>query len=527
MSGSGRASRILDVGVARLPMVAAVSFGVALLYAVIVVGYLLTVSPETLVAFVPDDTFYYLTVARHRVLHGIWSFDGLAPATGFHPLHGQVLALAVAMGLGEEGLVRFAVGGMAVLALGVASLVGASAYRRGDVMALLLLALFVTSRNVLINLGSGMEWAWVIAISVALVAVVRSAEGRGVRWVVLAFALGWAGNWARFDFGLWPAALTGAAVFAWLRNREEAQAAMGIAAAASLIGAVLGVLSNFLKNYMISGQILPGSAVVKSHWMTFVGPSSEPILDKIVALFGSVDIVTELGVLALVVLSIRAGARRLRREGSGGLDAVIWLGSAAAVLGYLIFYSFNPAALQHWYTAHLIVPLFLLLTLPFRGPISRDGRFFAAVLVALLCLQLLTMLNFLSNPQWPHQRYMLKAGRVLAERGIDDAASWNAGIIGYYQGGGVTNLDGLVNDDVLSAILEGTLPEYIDRRGIGHIVDFARMIEEARYPRRGGYENEAFLSRLEVVERFDPVSDGWSGLTLYRVGGPRISPEEE
>lgn len=120
----------------------------------------------------------------------------------------------VAMGLGEQGLVRFAVGGMAILALGVASLVGVSAYRRGDVMALLLLALFLASRNVLINLGSGMEWAWVVAISAALVAVVRSAEDRGVRWVVLAFALGWAGNLARFDFGLWPAALTGAAAFA-------------------------------------------------------------------------------------------------------------------------------------------------------------------------------------------------------------------------------------------------------------------------------------------------------------------------
>ena len=272
---------------------------------------------------------------------------------------------------------------------------------------------------------------------------------------------------------------------------------------------------------MISGQILHGSAVVKAHWMTFSGPSPEPILDKVVALFGSVDIATELGALVLMVVSIRAGSRWLRREGSGGLDAIIWVGSAGAVLAYVIFYSFNSEALQHWYSAHLIVPLFLLLTLPFRTPVSRDGRLFAGVVVALLFLQSFTMLNFLSNPEWPHQRYMLEAGRLLAERGIDNAASWNAGIIGYYQGGGVTNLDGLVNDDLLPAILEGTLPEYIDSRGIGYIVDFDRMIDEARYPRRGGYEDEVFLSRLEVVERFDAVSDGWSGLSLtvwaYRV----------
>lgn len=58
-------------------------------------------------------------------------------------------------------------------------------------------------------------------------------------WLVLTFALGWACNWARFDFGLWPAALTGTVVFAWLRHREAAQVAMSIATAASLIGAAL------------------------------------------------------------------------------------------------------------------------------------------------------------------------------------------------------------------------------------------------------------------------------------------------
>ncbi|MDE0887142.1 MAG: hypothetical protein OSB70_16595 [Myxococcota bacterium] len=71
MSESGRDRSVLDRGLDHLPVIASVSFGIALVYAVIVVGYLLAVSPETLIAFVPDDTFYYLTVARHRVLHGI------------------------------------------------------------------------------------------------------------------------------------------------------------------------------------------------------------------------------------------------------------------------------------------------------------------------------------------------------------------------------------------------------------------------------------------------------------------------
>ena len=44
-------------------------------------------------AFIPDDAFYYLILARNFLDLGFWTFDGESTATGFHLLHGYFLVL--------------------------------------------------------------------------------------------------------------------------------------------------------------------------------------------------------------------------------------------------------------------------------------------------------------------------------------------------------------------------------------------------------------------------------------------------
>jgi hypothetical protein len=46
-----------------------------------------------LTQWVPDDAFYYLILGRNFALLHRWTFDGVAPATGFHLLWGYILAL--------------------------------------------------------------------------------------------------------------------------------------------------------------------------------------------------------------------------------------------------------------------------------------------------------------------------------------------------------------------------------------------------------------------------------------------------
>ena len=47
--------------------------------------------PNRVVSFVPDDALYYIGLAKNRVSTGNWTFDGTAPATGFHLLWGYIL----------------------------------------------------------------------------------------------------------------------------------------------------------------------------------------------------------------------------------------------------------------------------------------------------------------------------------------------------------------------------------------------------------------------------------------------------
>src|SRR6185437_1195025 len=48
--------------------------------------------PSYKVQVTPDDGFYYLILARRFAATGRWSFDGMSPATGFHPFHAYVSA---------------------------------------------------------------------------------------------------------------------------------------------------------------------------------------------------------------------------------------------------------------------------------------------------------------------------------------------------------------------------------------------------------------------------------------------------
>jgi hypothetical protein len=78
------------------------------------------------------------------------------------------------------------------------------------------------------------------------------------------------------------------------------------------------------------------------------------------------------------------------------------------------------------------------------------------------------------------------------------AAAWNAGLIGYFTGGRVVNLDGLVNDAAfLRQVVRGRdLAGYLERERIRFLVDVttpdARLAPLVRrYPRAVAEEVEA------------------------------------
>src|SRR5688500_6385445 len=70
----------------------ALAAGLVLLVGLLRVAWLALQGDARLITMVPDDAFYYIVLAQNFAETGRWTFDGVAPATGFHLLWGYLLA---------------------------------------------------------------------------------------------------------------------------------------------------------------------------------------------------------------------------------------------------------------------------------------------------------------------------------------------------------------------------------------------------------------------------------------------------
>lgn len=504
---------------------------------------ILSSPPEQRVQFVPDDAYYYLTLARNFVHQSQWSFDsGISLTTGFHPLHAYALAAVYSLThASEEEFVSYNIV-LSMMVLLPAILAAVSfANCTGRIQLSLWLLLFLLSRNFILNTVSGTEWSWVVTFSALYCLAfwhLSRDHTRGALIVLL--SAGFLGSLARTDFGLLPAALALASVIAF---RTSADRSRLWAAFAGLTASFLGVIVCFGHNYIATGHYLQSSARMKSLWLATYGPSVRPIMETTLTLFGDSSPLTLLLVTIMVLITIICGFRRFRElsfsestvNGSAtnsdvsSIGATLWYGSLFTIIGYIVFYSLNPAGIQHWYTACLVVPVFLLVNLPFLNGASTDRVRVATLLVLLVLVtrQGTAVLTFLKNPEWPHQVSMFRAGHYLSHHCFDGRiGSWNAGIIGYYEGGRVINLDGLVNNDIYRYAKINQLEEYVDKVQIEYVVDFLAMFSSDERRRRGGYDSPEFLRRLVPLRSFDDRSEGWRELTLFQVRHEDSTPPD-
>jgi hypothetical protein len=233
------------------------------------------------------------------------------------------------------------------------------------------------------------------------------------------------------------------------------------------------------------------------------------------------------GALVLLWLLQRASGTSVRERLSQVTPLESWLLWTAAFtwVGYVLFYS-SMSGIQAWYSANLLMPAFVLL---FAVWSSLDGATtrasavfrlaFPLVVGAVLLLTIRSTYPLADRPgRWPHQRAMLQAGLYLRDHPLPArVAGWNVGIVGYYADRPVINLDGVVNNDVYRYAVSNRLPLYMRERSIGYLVDFHEMFEGSA-PRRGGYDDPGFLSRLRSLAVFDEGQyPGWTHLTLYQI----------
>jgi hypothetical protein len=484
------------------------------------VVYFYRSSDDVLVQAVPDDAFYYIQMARHRLSDGFWTFDGVAPATGFHLLYGYGLLWLFEI-FGDLGwrtlFLIIGIGSSTCISLSCL-LVGLASRRLFKVAWLACYIPFFTPLAV--QQSTAMMESWLVLLLSALTVHLGYIEKQASKGAAAGlFMIGVLGSLARSDFGLLPGVLFAAnALF-----HKQIPAAWLQRSFCLLVGAVIGVAIVMAHTHAVSGHFSQASAQVKFFWSHMNGHSIRSVLflaiSVVIPEFRTIPNILK-AVTALLFLGglfaflCQAFLSVVKRK-DNFVRLIPALSCAAVFFGYILFYKFNSSAIAAWYSANFIVPCAIMLP----GVIAAaTGKFATIFTNLLLASYLLVVALLLTQMLYPSQRGLMRTGLMLKSLPQSHYGSWNAGIISYFSGRKVTNLDGLTNDDLLPYIRSNRLLSYVQRIRIDQIVDFEVMMAE-KYRRRGGYDVPSWSKCVRKIRSMDVESPAFqrSHIAMYDV----------
>jgi hypothetical protein len=490
--------------------------------------YLISLNEAQIVTYIPDDSFYYLQLAKNYTTNGIWTFDGIEPTTGFHKFY------------------AFFIGGFFNL------------FSINDFKSIFILLTFFNC--VLICISYLLVWnssesikpnsSWFVTLPFFSLPIIRASTFiMETVFIIFAYSLilyliskffksklnifkfktiliiiSILGPWIRSDFGLYIFILLFISLFyIKVKNNLITIDFVKVLCISFIITCASTVLL-FFHNYLISAELLQSSAKIKSYWSTLAGNSFEPPISRVVDLllpirpffsnsiyFASIFIIF----LSITIceLKIMRGIIKNKHTYLSEKSFFLFAFGIITILGYLFVYSKNCAALQTWYSATFLIPVccvFLFLWDSIRNNALLKFFVISSYLISIY-------ISF--EPIWKHQSDMYKVVSNNLKNFSGRIASWNAGIYGYFSGGKITNLDGLVNDGVIPFILDDQLMEYIDNQKISYIVDFELMINADDKFSRGGLK----LDDLQRFEKLSTFKSTWrnSNLIIWKINPKR------
>lgn len=462
------------------------------------------------VALLPDDSFYYLTLARSFAASGLWTFDGgVSVTTGFHPLFAYALVPLGALADGRQ-LVDLATA--LVLALSLAAFGGAMwrarAAHRWDVV--IGLTVVLGSAMVMLLTTIVMEWPLAVLLS-------------GLFWAELARGDGYLGDpRVRRRAGLWLflAVLARSDLVLLVGPFGAVELAYAIRARAvrwralwAIAGGLLGYAAVMVHGLLVTGELAQSSAATKLAWALELGVSPGPILTMVAQLFSPVELRFNLGLglgarlaivaggLAVIALAVFALRRARRRPAAVEPMArgLVWAASLTT-LGYVGAYAFNSAALDNWYTAPFIAPLVVLVA----AAVGRLSAFASAPALGVVVLAYVGAHAVSAHRLDDHRAAQRAIHALASETGAAVAAhrtgAFNAGLFGYLQGGRVVNLDGLVNADISAYRAADRLACYLLERGIERVEDIDLTAADATWWRHHGDSRGLIPPTLHEVD---------------------------
>jgi hypothetical protein len=292
-----------------------------------------------------------------------------------------------------------------------------------------------------------------------------------------------------------------------------------------LAGSVVGLLLVLGHTYLSSGHFVQSSAIVKRRWSSLDkdyfssrGDPSQIDSGAISPLLEGSDGGQRLarhphakrwvpyvaGGAFLLMAMTGAGLSKLRRRPAIAIVCAM----GGVVIGYIALYAYD-GAVQPWYFADYIVPYSIIAASAFAIP-GKAWRAVSTVALAVL-LWRASPVRRATTPMWPQQVGFYEAGIFLRQHPeLKPVGAWNAGIDSYAAGGGVINVDGLVNDDAAQYVLSNSLKNYLAERHIDRVIDDSIMWESDLTRARGGYPGVALTRCID-----------WK-ITLWQVAKPQL-----
>ena len=425
---------------------------------------------EILIGVIPDDAFYYMQLAKHRETEGFWTFDGTSPATGFHFLYGYLLFFIYSIfGQIDWRQLFLIIGGSATVLISLAayfvSLTAESLYGRKSI----LFAITPFFSTIALTQCTDMMESWLLIFFSALTIYYLSKEQTpSTSDELFLIVLGFLGSLSRTDYGMLP----GVIFFMYLVSAPIVKNNGIKRSSLVLAGAIMGIAVVLLQNLFISGQPLQASAQTKFYWSSIAGHSISPSIHMVRSIaFPIFDHSNKYFtflisfILLFTAFSYRyslnkSEQKEYRKQFSP--SPILISGCAVTIFAYIYFYRFASQGLQPWYSANFIAPIGIIFAA--IGYYLFGSKMFVPALFCFLLYVFLCISNIFYVP-WPHQAGMRQAGLYLKDHKMQAIfGSWNAGIISYFSGVRLINIDGLTNDEVLPFIKRNSLFDYIKKR---------------------------------------------------------------
>jgi 4-amino-4-deoxy-L-arabinose transferase-like glycosyltransferase len=511
--------------------------------------WVLSTGPGTIVQYVPDDAFYYFQIARHIVAGNGSTFDGVYMTNGYHPLWMSLLLPFAAFFASPLAFLKAGLAAAIACNLICAVLLYRLVRRTTGIGWLAVAgsaAYFLNSQAILSSLD-GLETS--VSSLLFIVLLYLTLSGRMFRGDLVHLArygiiLGLL-FLSRTDNVFYLAAFFLVALFQIPQQHRLSRSAV-------LLGGVALIVSPWLLwNMFDFGAIVQSSGFAYPYlqhvaylneghttWQMWLWSLTYFVLYLLMWFnvhlgFPFVFFQTTLTFSLLVI------ARR-RNERDPQTRLAVWTILALWVAGILLVFvhTFVRWYPRVWYFDQLIVLSAFTFCLAFafldlkrklvllvrsierRLPDRAVWRKTVGAIAVIAGAASIAFLVFTSaiQPPYPHQIEMLDAAEWLHEnlgKG-ESAAAFNAGIMAFFSGRRVVNLDGVVNNAAYAAILNVDLARLLYDSSARYYLDFDPVMLQLYAPFFGGMRNRV---KMVAVREIDRPGVNWAGASIrvYRL----------